>query len=149
MHIDIRCLATAICVLTGLCLAPSAGAAGPTAQERQAAQCVAALDVNTQDLARQVKAGKDALRRLLLERLQAGAAFVGDSYLHGNSDEDQARALVDQALDAQRSLSAAELAARQTACAAQGAKLLASGNALQRLAVKRLAKKRMERLLGA
>lgn len=131
-----------------LALAPAAQSAEPTVRDRHAARCVAALDVQAQDLARQVKTGKDGSRRLLLDRLTSGAAFVGDTFLHGSSDEDQARVLVDQATEAQRSLSPGELLARQTACAQEGAKLLAAGNALQRLAVKRLAKKRMDRLLA-
>ena len=105
--------------------------------------------MNTQDLARQVKVGKEALRPLLLERLVSGTAFVGDTYLHGDSDEKQARELANQALEAQKSLPAPELAARQAACADEGAKLFASSNGLQQAVVKRLAKKRMEKLLGA
>lgn len=121
----------------------------PSARDLHSAQCVAALDLQTRDLARQVKAGKEALRPVLLERLVAGAAFVGDAYLHGDSEEGRARALADQAREAQKQLPTAELAARQTACASEGAQLHASGNALQKAVVKRLAKKRMERLLGA
>jgi hypothetical protein len=131
-----------------LALAAGAHAAEPTPQDRHAAKCVAALEASADDLVRQVKAGRDAARQPLLERLTVGAAFIGDTYLHGSANEDQARALIDQAEAAQRSLSAAELAARQAACASEGARLLANANALQRAVVKRLARKRMDRLLG-
>jgi plasmid stability protein len=139
----------ALLAIPGLTFAQAAAAAEPSPRDLHAAQCVAALEVNTQDLARQVKVGKEALRPLLLERLVSGTAFVGDTYLHGDSDEKQARELANQALEAQKSLPAPELAARQAACADEGAKLFASSNGLQQAVVKRLAKKRMEKLLGA
>ena len=121
----------------------------PSARELHAAQCVAALQVNTQSLAAQVKAGKEEFKPLLLARLEAGTAFIGDAYLHGDQDEARARALANDALEAQKSLTDAQLAARQVACATEGAKLLADGNGLERLVVKRLAKKRMDKLLGS
>jgi hypothetical protein len=41
------------------------------------------------------------------------------------------------------------LAARQAACADEGAKIFASSNGLEQVVVTRLAKKRMAKLLGA
>ena len=117
-------------------------------RDRHAAECVAALEVNTEALATQVKSGNEGARPLLLERLVSGTAFVGDTYLHGNSDEKQARALANQALEAQKRLDPDELTARQLACAKEGAKLYADSNGLQQAVVKRLAKKRMDKLLG-
>lgn len=138
-------LALAAVLLPGL----AAAAPGePTARDRHAAQCVAALDASADDLVRQVKAGNGAARKPLLERLTAGASFIGEAYLHGDASERQARALVDQAEAEQRRLSAAELGARQTACASEGARLLAAANALERAVVKRVARKRMDKLLG-
>lgn len=112
------------------------------------AQCVAALDVHTHDLARQIKAGKDTLRALLLNRLLAGAAFIGDSYLRGSADGKQARVLLDQALERQKSVPAAELTTRQNACADEGAKLYLSANVFEQVVVKQLANKRMSKLLA-
>ncbi|GCL61000.1 hypothetical protein [Pseudaquabacterium pictum] len=143
------CRALLTVLLAALAAAAAAQAAEPTPQDRRAAQCVAALEASADDLVRQVKAGKETARKPLLDRLTQGAAFVGDSYLHGNANEDQARALVDQAEAAQRALSPAELAARQTACAGEANRLLANANALQRAVIKRLARKRMDKLLGA
>jgi hypothetical protein len=133
----------------GLALGQTTGPPEVSPRDLHAAQCVAALEVNTQELAQQVKAGHDASRPVLLDRLVSGTAFVGDTYLHGASDEKQARALANQALEAQKSLSAQELAARQAACADEGARLFASSNGLEQAVVKRLAKKRMDKLLGA
>ena len=132
-----------------LCVAAAAlaHAAEPSPRDRHAAECVAALEVNTQDLAQQVKSGNEAARGLLLERLISGTAFVGDTYLHGSADEQQARALANQALEAQKRLPLAELAARQLACANEGASLYDDSNGLEKALVNRLAKKRMGKLL--
>ncbi len=132
-----------------LLLSLSASAAEPTPQDRRAAQCVAALELSADDLVRQVKAGSDGARKPLLDRLTQGAAFLGDSYLRGSADERQARDLVDQAEKSQRSLSPAELAARQSGCASEATRLLARSNVLQRALVKQLARKRMDKLLSS
>lgn len=130
-------------------LAPLASqAAEPSPRDLHVAQCVAALDSNTQDLADKVRAGQQASRRMLEDRLVAGAAFIGDSYLHGKRDEQQARELANREMEAQKNLPAAELSARQDACASEGAKLFAAGNKLQQAVVQRLAKKRMDKLLA-
>jgi len=144
-----KTLTIALLSISGLWLMQAAAASEPSPRDLHAAQCVAALEVNTEDLAQQVKSGQEVSRPVLLERLVSGTAFVGDTYLHGNSDEKQARDLASKALEAQKSLPAPELAARQAACADEGAKLFASSNGLQQVVVKRLAKKRMDKLLGA
>jgi len=144
-----KTVAIALLSIAGVPLAYAAPAPEPSPRDLHAAECVAALEVHTQDLAQQVKSGKEASRAVLLDRLISGTAFVGDTYLHGNSDEKQARALANQALEAQKNLPAPELATRQAACADEGAKLFAASNGLQQAVVKRLAKKRMDKLLGA
>ena len=140
-----KILATAV-----LCVAAAAlaHAAEPSPRDLHAAECVAALEVNTHDLAKRVKSGDEAARGLLLDRLISGTAFVGDTYLHGSADEQQARALANQALEAQKRLPPAELAARQLACATEGARLYDDSNALERAVVKRLAKKRLDKLVA-
>lgn len=125
----------------------AAPAAPPSARDLHAAQCVAALEVNTQSLAAQVKAGKEDVRPILRSRLESGTAFVGDVYLRGQSDEARPRKLANEALEAQKKLSDAQLMERQNACADEGTKLLAASNALERAVVKRLARKRMDKLL--
>ena len=129
----------------GLVSAAPAGA--PSARELHAAQCVAALQVSTEALAGQARAGNDAVRPVLRRRLEAGTAFVGDAYLHGTTDEGRARALADNALEAQKGLGAAKLAERQAACEAEGMAIIANSNALERSIVKQMARKRMEKLL--
>jgi hypothetical protein len=131
---------------------PSTGASATTApasaSELHAAQCVAALEVSTESLAAQVKAGQDDARGPLQSRLEAGTAFVGDAYLKGTRDEARAKGLANKALEEQKSLSATELAARQEACADEGQKLMAASNGFERAIVRQLAKKRMAKLLA-
>ncbi len=138
-----------LALITLPALAAAEGNAAPTARDLHAARCVAALDAQTHALAEQVKAGQESARALLMDRLIAGAAFVGDAYLHGDSDEAQARALAEQAREAQKQLSPAEFRARQAACAQEGSQLYADSNGLQKAVVKRVAKRRMDRLLGS
>jgi hypothetical protein len=138
---------------TGLALAASMAHADspspPNAREMHAAQCVAALEANTQALAAKVKAGNEDARPLLLSRLESGTAFVGDTYLHDDQDVNRARALANAALEEQKKLSEAQLAALQNSCAAEGSKLLADASGLERAVVKRLARKRMDKLLSS
>lgn len=129
-----------------LCVA--ADGAAPSKRELHSAECVAALEINTDDLARQVKAGRADLRPLLRQRLDAGAAFIGSAYLAGDRDEARAHALLAAALKSQAALPKAELAASQARCAQEGAKLLAASNFISRAVVSRLAGQRMKRLLG-
>lgn len=146
-----KVLVSALLSAATLSISLVAGAADTlqaSARDLHAAQCVAALEVLTEDLAEQVKAGKEEVRPLLMDRLISGTAFVGDSYLHGLNDEKQARALADQALEAQKGLPAKELAARQEACADEGAKLYGKSSGLEKAVVTRFAKKRMNKLLG-
>jgi len=119
----------------------------PTDHELHTAQCVAALEANTEDLAASVKAGQSHLRTLLLNRLTYGAAFIADSYLHGERDEARAKGFLHAALEAQKSLPRRELGARQTRCASEGAQLLADADFVSRAVVSRLAQRRMKKLL--
>ena len=138
----------ALALVCAASLAHAEPASKPSPHDLHAAECVVALEADTQALAQQVKDGNEAPRALLLDRLIAGVAFVGDTYLHGSSDEQQARALADRAREAQKRLPPAQLAARQVACAAEGTKLYADSNGLEKVVVRRLAMKRMAKLLG-
>ena len=128
-------------------LCGAVGVSAPSKRELHSAECVAALELNTDDLARQVQAGRADLRPLLRQRLAAGAAFIGAAYLDGDRDEARAHALLAAALQAQAALPKADLAASQARCAQEGAKLLAASNFIARAVVSRLAGQRMKRLL--
>lgn len=120
----------------------------PSGRELHAAQCIAALQVDTERLAAEVKSGRTGSRTVLQSRLESGVAFIGDVYLHGTTDEAKARTLADNALQAQKGLSDDELAARQTSCADEGEKLMAASNGLERAIVRQVAKRRMAKLLA-
>ena len=130
---------------------PALGANAPegaTNGQWHYAQCVAALKANTEALAMQVKAGNEELRPLLLARLEQGGAFIGNAYLQGERNEAGAKALLAYAVDDQKNLSGDELAARQAACAGEGARLLARANALGRTVMASFAQRRMNKLLA-
>jgi hypothetical protein len=105
------------------------------------------LKVDAEDLAAKIRAGREELRPTLLARLEQGAAFIGKSYLDGNRDEDQAKAMLAAAVEAQKSLPATALAARQTACSSEGAQMLKDASGFGRAVVVWVAKKRMDKML--
>jgi len=138
-------LAALFCVAASPALV---GATQPTERELHISRCTAALSVKADELTGQVKAGQAELRPALLATLEAGAAFIGDAYLHGARDEAQSQALLDAALQAQKTLPAADLAARQALCAQEAARLLSETNPFGRAIVSALAQRRLTRLLG-
>ena len=114
---------------------------------RHSADCVAALRTDTDNLARQINAGRQEFRSVLLAHLEEGAAFIGDSYLGGNRDETQSKAMLDAATEAQKFLTPQELSSLQLGCSKEGGQLLAATNAINRVVIKRVAKNRMDKLL--
>ena len=140
------CLSAFGCVLV---LPSTAASPVPTARELHSAACVASLEVSTDELAKQVKAGHQELRPVLASRLEFGAAFIGDSYLRGERDEARSQALLASALEAQKALSASELLFSLDLCAGEGQTMLANSNVVSRAVVSILAKKRMNKLLGS
>ena len=118
-----------------------------TGRARHSAECVAALRADTDGLAQQVRAGRQELKPMLLEHLGQGAAFIGDSYLSGNRDEKESKAMLEAAAQAQKSLPPKELASLQLGCSKEGGELLAATNAINRAVIKRIAKNRMAKLL--
>ena len=137
-----------ICYVGLLPVASLAGPTAPSERDLHAAACVAALEVNTDALVKQVRAGRSELRPLLQERMQDGVAFIGAAYVRGLRDKKRARALLTQASEAQKSLTADELSARQDACAAEGLQLLASATFIERLLVWHLTGNRMNKVLS-
>ncbi len=129
-------------------LAAAADDRAPSERELHAAHCVATLETHSEDLADKVRAGRADLQPLLLERLESGAAFVGDAYMRGERDEARSKALKNAAHETQQSWSEAERETRQSACAVEGARLLAKANVLGRAVVSKLARNRLKKLLG-
>jgi hypothetical protein len=120
----------------------------PTERELHTSECVAALETRSEDLARQVKAGQSELRTLLVSTLEAGAAFIGQAYLQGERDEARAQAQLTTAQQAQKQLSGADLAARQSSCAQEGGRLLSQTDVIGRFVISRLVQRRLQKLVG-
>ena len=117
-------------------------------RELHTVECVAALEVKSDELARQVKAGRTELRAPLLATLDAGAAFIGNAYLQGDRDEVRLQSRLRVALEAQRALPEATFAARQASCGEEGRRLLSEANFIGRAVVSRLVERRMQKVLG-
>lgn len=126
-----------------LAAAAIAAAAEPTPQH--AATCVAALESEAASMAQQVRSGQSEIEPELLRRVQQGFAFIGSAYKQGLRGEEADR-LLKEAEQAQQSLPPAELAARQAACRAEGAQLLAHANIIERAFVERAAQRRVDKL---
>ena len=114
----------------------------PTPQH--SAECVAALEVEAIEMADQLRAGKTEVEPELVRRVQEGFAFIGVAYKQGLRKE-EADKLLKQAEAYTQTLPHAELVARQTACQAEGARLLANANAFERAFVAYAAQKRVDR----
>ncbi len=128
--------------------AATASAQAPTERELHTPECVAALDARSEDLARQIKAGQSESRPLLVSTLEAGAAFIGQAYLQGERDEARSQAQLAEAQQAQKKLPVADLVARQSSCAQEGARLLSQTDVISRFVISRLVQRRMQKLVG-
>ena len=125
----------------------------PTERELHTSECVAALDARSEELARQIKAGQSEAgqsegRPLLVSTLEAGGAFIGQAYLQGERDEARSQSQLAAARQAQKKLPAAELAARQSSCALEGARLLSQTDVIGRFVISRLVQRRLQKLVG-
>ena len=119
-----------------------------TERELHTSECVAALDARSEELARQVQAGQSEARPLLVSTLEAGGAFIGQAYLQGERDEARSQSQLAAARQAQKKLPAAELAARQSSCALEGARLLSQTDVIGRFVISRLVQRRLQKLVG-
>ena len=138
------------CLIAAFLLAAQNASANTTSSnefELHTAECVAALDLRADELAKQVRAGRTELQPSLLATLESGASFIGGAYLQGQRDEARSNALLDAARAAQKLLPDEELAARQSVCLQEGLHRLAEANLIGRLVVSQLAQRRMQKLL--
>lgn len=118
-------------------------AAEPTPEH--AAACVAALESEAEGMAQEFRQGKVEIEPELVHRVQQGFAFIGAAYKQGVRDE-EANRMLKAAEKAQQSLPPKELEARQAACRAEGASLLAKANVIERAFVNHAAQRRVDRL---
>ncbi|MDQ6680717.1 MAG: hypothetical protein M3Y67_07105, partial [Pseudomonadota bacterium] len=103
------------------------------------------LENDAEGLAQQYREGKVEVEPELVRRVQQGFAFIGSAYKQGlrGAEADQ---LLKAAEKAQLSLPPAELGARQAACRAEGADLLANANLFERAFVNQAAQRRVDKL---
>ncbi len=126
-----------------LLVAAAAAHADPSPE--RAAYCVAALKVRADPLADRLRAGEESVEAPLLVIVTASFAFIGSAYKQGLRSE-RADELVKAAEKAQAKLPPAEMTRAQDACQAEGQKLYADANYIERLLVRRAASNRIERL---
>jgi hypothetical protein len=127
-------------------LATGAARAAPTAEH--AAACVAALQADAEQMARQFRDGHPEIEPALAHRVEQAFAFIGVAYKQGLAQPDADR-LLKAAEKAQSELTRAELAARQAACASEGSELLKQASGLERALVTRAAQRRIDKLKRA
>lgn len=96
-------------------------------------------------MADEYRNGRTDIEPELVRRVQEGFAFIGTAYLNGLREE-EANRLLKAAEKAQETLPPAELAARQAACRAEGARLLENANVLERAFVMKAAQRRVDKL---
>lgn len=118
-----------------------------SATQSDNAQCVAALKLQSDDLASQVKAGDEARKPELLQVLRQGAAFVGDAWLDGTRNEDQAKAKLDHAEDQVRKMEPAKARALRQQCGTEADTMIREAPGWQRKVIDRFAQSRMDKLL--
>lgn len=111
------------------------------------AQCVAVLKLQSDDLAGQVKAGNEGRKPELLQVLRQGAAFVGDAWLDGTRNEDQAKAKLDQAEEQVRKMEPAKARALRQQCGTEADSMIRQAPGWQRKVIDRFAQSRMDKML--
>lgn len=113
-------------------------------QERRAT-CVAALTTLAEPLAARLKKGDHGGEAELLDLTESGFALIGAAYRDGLR-KPEADKLLDAAKKAQKNLPAPDLAKLQSACKAEGAKVLADASMLEHFLVTSAARKRVDRI---
>ncbi len=140
----------AAALVLGLVLSTAvASAPSPAPVDReQMAHCVAVLQFRADALARQLKSGDKSQEPVLRAELERAAALIGRTYLDGLHDENEAKARLKKAQDAQAHWSDEQRAQLHRASARRADAELAAANSFERFVVRRAADRRMRRLLG-
>lgn len=112
------------------------------------AECIAVMQVQADELARQIKAGDSRQEAALRTELERAAALIGRAYLDGEHDEATAKAKLKGAQDAQAGKSDAQRASVHAACVQRADAELAAASGPQRFIVEWVASSRMRRMLA-
>lgn len=127
----------------------SAHAAGDPARHDDTANCIAVMQPNADDLARQVKAGNKAQEPVLRQELVRATALVGRTYLDGLHDSAEAKARLKAAQERQATWDEARKARLHQACLQRADAELAGASPPERFIVEHIAQSTMQRMLRA
>lgn len=132
--------------LLGALAAGPAGAVEALSADDTAA-CIAAMQTQADDWARQVREGDKASEPALLTELERAAALMGRSYLDGAHDEAKAKARLKAAQDLQATWTDEQRLRLRLTCDGHADAELAATSRPQRFIVERLARSRLKRML--
>ena len=126
--------------------------AGPAAaldslSDDATAACIAVMQTQADDWARQVREGDKASEPALLTELERAAALMGRSYLDGAHDEARAKARLKAAQDQQATWSDEQRLRLRLSCDGHADAELAASSRPQRFIIERLARSRLKRML--
>lgn len=114
---------------------------------RRASACVAVMKRDVVSLKQRLLAGAPQLRPQMVKLTELGFTFIGTAYKRGLRKE-QADALLAEAETAQKTQPAEGLKKLSTDCQAEGSRLLAKANVIERALVSNRAKARVDDLLA-
>jgi len=126
-----------------------ARAANDAAAYDDTANCVAVMQPNADELARQVKAGNKAQEPVLRRELVRATALVGRTYLDGLHDSAEAKARLKAAQQRQAAWDDDRKAQLRQACLKRADAELAAASPPERFIVERIAQSTMQRMLRA
>ena len=126
-----------------------AHAAGDPARHDDTANCVAVMQPNADELARQVKAGNKAQEPVLRRELVRATALVGRTYIDGLHDSAEAKARLRAAQVRQAAWDEPRKAQLRQVCLKRADAELAAASRPERFIVERIAQSTMQRMLRA
>jgi hypothetical protein len=137
-----------VALLSAATCAPAVAASAAAGYD-ETASCIAVMQANADELARQVKAGDKTQESALYAELVRAGALVGRTYLNGLHDQAEAKARLKAAQERQVAWPEARKANVRQACLKRADAELASASGSQRFMVERIAQVTMQRLLRA
>jgi hypothetical protein len=111
------------------------------------ASCIAVMQTNADDLARQIKAGDKAQEPVLQTELRRAGALIGRSYLDGLHDGSEAKARLKAAQARQAAWDEEQKNSVHQACMKRADAELAAASGPERFFVERFAQARLKRML--
>lgn len=145
--VALRRLASVLAVGGLLLAAPWRAHAAGDASVDDAARCIAVMQTNADDLARQIKAGDKGQELALHNELRRAGALIGRTYLNGLHDAAEAKARLKAAQESQSAWDESRRISVHQACLKQADAELAAASGLERYFAERFAQARFKRML--